>query len=532
MRKLFAVLVIGAGLAAGTLAADKTELAGMLARGYDALEYWDLPKADEVTVKLQAELPKEADPAARVKIEVYFAEYWFNKGDYAQSLAALDRVVLLGAKREGDYLEFDKRVRRLSEIFSAAKEAQSEHFRMRWIDPRDEVMVKPGLAALEKAWQALSKDLNHSPAGEKVLVELYPKLSDLAAAVGLDEKMLKDSGTIAICKFRRMMLASPRVLLFGYDYQTTMSHELAHFFVYTKSGPDVPVWFQEGLAKFEDQSYKAAAGQLDPVAKSFLTSAVKNNELITFAQMHPTFAQFKTPKQGQLAFAEVETMVDYLRKSCGGDAWFRLLDLMEAGKDDKAAVEEVCGREFGSVWAGWKLDVLARNWQVIPNAVVMKLEFKEQTGGEDEYEEVPVDKGKAYEYLRLGDLLRDRGFYGPACFEYQKAAALEPYVPMVLNKLGLGRVLAGNFKAALEPLNKVTQTYPGYSTGFVNLGLAYEGLKDDAQAIAAFERASELNPFNPAPYVKLFAIHERRGDQQKLDQVKEAFNIINRRPGG
>jgi len=317
--------------------------------------------------------------------------------------------------------------------------------------------------------------------------------------------------------------------------QTTMSHELAHFFIYSRNGDTVPIWLHEGLARFEDQSFKNAAGQLDPVSKSFLISAVKNNELVTFSRMHPTFAQFKTPKQGQLAFAEVETMVDYLRRHCGGDAWFKILDLLKQGKNDKAALEQVCGKNFDALWAGWKQELAAQNWKLIPGAEVLKLEFKEQTmkeGGDQAEAEPLLEKDQTTEYIRLGDLLRDRGSFKAAAFEYQKAAALEPYNSRVLNKLGLCQVLAGNFKAALEPLTRLTEIYPQYSTGFLNLGLAYFGLKDDAQAIAAFQRASELNPFNPIAYRKLAEIYERLGDQDKVQEIQDADNIIHKNPGG
>jgi len=499
--------------------------------GLDAVEEWRFADADKIADQAQALLAKETKADKKAKIYSFLAQYWFYKGDYQNSLSALNMVKGTGYQPDEDFEKFYKRIQRLAGFAAGSHEMQSEHFRFRWVDPRDEVMAKPGLEVLEKAYQALGKDFNFFPAGEKILVDIYPRPEDLASAVDLEDKMIKDSGTIAICKFRRLMLASPRAALFGYDYQTTLCHELAHFFVYSRNGDTVPIWFHEGLAKYEDGSYKGEAGLMDPVAKSFIASAIKNNELISFEQMHPSFARFKTPKQGQLAFAEVETMVDYMRNSCGSDSWFKMLDLLKSGKNDKVALEQVCGKPFNEVWNGWKKYVTAKNWQVFPGAMVMKLEFKEHEGMEEAMEVMAV-KGAAYEYTRLGDLLRDRSSYQAASVEYKKALEYEPYNAKIMNKLGLARILAGNYKEALEPLSKLTEIYPGYSTGFVNLGWAYFGLKDDDKAIIALNRALVLNPFNPTPYQQLYDIYQKRGDAASAKKMQDALTIINKKPGG
>jgi Tfp pilus assembly protein PilF len=164
----------------------------------------------------------------------------------------------------------------------------------------------------------------------------------------------------------------------------------------------------------------------------------------------------------------------------------------------------------------------------------MKLEFKEREGQEEteEAEEASSEKGRAHEYTRLGDLLRDRGAFQAASVEYKKALDYEPYNAKILNKLGLSRVLAGNYKEALVPLERLTQVYPGYSNGFVNLGLAYSGLKDDDRAAIAFARAVELNPFNPLPYQRLAELYRKRGDSADAKIMEESLAIINKKPGG
>ena len=517
MKKLLVALPLLIFIAASapmSQAPAPASLENLVKSGNSALEDWRFVDADKIGDQINDLLLKETNAGKKLDAYYFLANFWFYKGQYRDSLQALEIMKSISSKQDKDFDHFYERVKKLSEVFGPAKEAQSEHFRMRWVDPRDEVLAKPGLAIAEKAYVALKKDFNYTPPGEKILIEIYPRIEDLGAGVDLPEKMFKDSGTVAICKFRRLMLVSPRALLFGYDYQTTISHEQAHFFVYSRNGDTVPIWMHEGLAKYEESSYLGRAGEVDTVPRSFLTSAIRNNELVTFAQMSPTFAQFKTPKEGQLAFAEVETMLGYLRSSCGDNAWFKTLDLLKSGKGDKAALEQVCGRSFDSVWSGWKQYVLAKNWEVIPGAQVMKLEFKEQTGKEED-EEGPAEKGKGADYMRIGDLLRDRSFFKAASVEYAKAANAEPFNPRILNKLGLAQILANNFSAAVEPLLKLTSIYPTYSTGFVNLGNAYYGLKDDVKAQAAFEHARAL-----------------KGDQAQVNELKQSYSIIMKKSGG
>ena len=319
-------------------------------------------------------------------------------------------------------------------------------------------------------------------------------------------------------------MVSPRALAFGYDYLTTLSHELVHFFIYARNGDTVALWLHEGLAKYMETAYLGKTGELGLISQSFLVSAIKNNELITFEQMSPTFAKFKTPKQGQLAFAEVCTMVGYIRERCGEDSWIEILDLSRQKKSDKLVVEEVCGESFSALWEGWKSWVLSKNWKELPGAMVLKMEFKEQSG-EVKDDEV-LESGKAGEYARLGDLLRDRGEYQASAVEYKKALSYDPYHPKLLNKLGLALLLSGDYKSSIETFSKLIKFHPTYSTGFVNLGLAYLGAGKEEEAIGAFERALELNPFNPTSYQKLIEIYFKNGENGSAEKMKERLEII------
>jgi len=514
---------------AGIIAQQSDNLSGLINKGSDALDDWRYQDAEEIAFQVEEMAAREKDPARQAEGYSFLGQYWFDQGDYKRALAELEKSRELNPQPDSKVDKFYDRMEKLSSLFGSPGEESSPHFIMRWTDPRDRVLAKPGLSALEQAYTALGRDFNYFPKGGKILVEIYPRPGDLANAVGLEEDMIKDSGTIAVCKYRRMMLTSPRALAFGYDYLTTFSHELGHFFIYSFSGEAVPIWLHEGLAKYEELSFRGRAGELSPVPKSLLVSAIRNNELITFAQMSPTFAQFKSPKQGQLAFAEVATMVDYLRQKCGSDSWFKIFDLLKQGKSDKEAARAVCGQDFTALWQDWQKWVLAKGWQVIPGAVVLRMEFKEQEGKEEE-EEFGKEEGKAWEFVRLGDLLRDRQFYQAGVVEYKKALDLEPYNPKIMNKVGFGQILAKDYQAAISVLKKAAEIYPDQSTTFVNLGRAYLSANDDQNAVSSFETALELNPFNPIPYRNLINLYQKAGNQAQAKEMQARLEII-KKPG-
>ena len=63
--------------------------------------------------------------------------------------------------------------------------------------------------------KALAKDFGFRPS-ERILVEIYPEISFLAKVSPLTQKDIETSGTIALCKYHRLMFTSPRALVRGY----------------------------------------------------------------------------------------------------------------------------------------------------------------------------------------------------------------------------------------------------------------------------------------------------------------------------
>src|SRR5205807_9810296 len=193
----------------------------------------------------------------------------------------------------------------------------SAHFVLRTRPGKDALLVPYALEGLEKAYTALSKDLGVSPPA-KIRVEVYESAQALSRVSPLTVAEIKASGTIALCKYNRLMITSPRALLRGYAWLDTLSHEFTHYLVTKKGRNSVPIWLQEGLAKFLETRWRGAPGlAVDESSTVLLTRAAREKRLIPFAAMHPSIAKLPTQEMAALASAEVRPGIRLLSRRGG-----------------------------------------------------------------------------------------------------------------------------------------------------------------------------------------------------------------------
>jgi hypothetical protein len=179
---------------------------------------------------------------------------------------------------------------------------ESAHFVILYQPGKDEVLVDLAAETLEAAWREIGGDLGYRPAG-KVRVEILPRVADLARVSPLTEREIETSGTIALCKYNKLMLVTPRATLLGYPWLDSLAHEYTHFVVARITEDRAPVWMHEGIAKFEESRWRAVpgAGGLGPTLEHLLAMALRKGRLIGFDEMHPSLA--KLPSQEAAATA-------------------------------------------------------------------------------------------------------------------------------------------------------------------------------------------------------------------------------------
>src|SRR5690606_37337088 len=144
---------------------------------------------------------------------------------------------------------------------------------------------------LDTAWEVIGTDLGLKPS-DPIRVEILGAPSDLAKLSPLTEIEIENTGTIALSKYNKLMVVSPRATLFGYPWMDTLVHEYTHLIVSRIAHDSVPVWLQEGIARFEQTRWRRPPEVvLSATEQALLTAALRKGRLISLDEMHPSMAK-------------------------------------------------------------------------------------------------------------------------------------------------------------------------------------------------------------------------------------------------
>jgi tetratricopeptide (TPR) repeat protein len=465
------------------------------------LEAWDVSGASKALDELVQQNPDSAEAA-------YFrGRLLFEQGRYEEAVKAYGEAQERGAGRA---VESDLHLARAAAEETKGDEVvESAHFVLRTRPGKDTLLAPYALEALEKAYAGLTKDLGIQP-GHKIRVEIYDSAKSLAHVSPLTVDQIKNSGTIALCKYSRLMITSPKALLRGYPWLDTVSHEFVHYLVTQKGRNTVPIWLQEGLAKFLETRWRGAPGMaVDELSLSLLQDAAKKGKLIPFARMHPSIAMLPTQEQAALAFAEVEAAIRLLYQRGGQTALTELVSAMAAGMGEEDAVAQAYGKSFADFEADWRAEVQrprakAVSAKAVRPLVAKKLVFKEDAKGRAE---PPPLEGMAGEVngdqegkraARLGEIFYARRRWAAAAKEYGRARQrLSREVPQLSRRYAFSEMQLGHFAEAEEALRPAVERDPDDEAAQALYArvLVKRGALDKARV--ALDNGIAVDPFDP-----------------------------------
>jgi len=484
------------------------------------LNEWRIEGAAQVMAPLVSS--RQHDP----EVELVQGELLFYQGDYENAVSKLRA----GAQALRLSPSETQEVRSLIELAAASAEVTSGfveqrspggHFLLRCRRGRDELLIPYAGEALEKAWAALGEDFSGIADGEAsrphgpVRVEIYEDIADLARVSTLTIKEIETSGTIALCKWNRLMIVSPRALLRGYPWLDTLTHEYTHYIVSRVSRATVPIWLHEGLAKFEERRWRGpSGGGLTPTLEHILATALAKHHFISFEEMSPSMAKLPSQEDTALAFAEVYSVVEFLHNKLGWAGLRRLIGEMSRGAVDTRAITTVYGGSYAEFDRAWKNWLRGRKLRVRAGIYAARLQFKKTTTprasqadasgkstappAADEDDSGEITDPKARGFVRLGGLLRTRGRLVAAIVEYEKAqGVLGPGHPLLALKLGRTYLDLGEMDRAIAALEPARETYaelPGINAA---LGSAWLKKGEVRKAVPYLEAAIATSPFDP-----------------------------------
>jgi tetratricopeptide (TPR) repeat protein len=496
---------------------------GQVEETLQLLEDWQLEEAVTRAQEILAKSPDDPDAwlvAGHVQ---------HQRGEHQSALALLD-----AARDAGKETGYVHGLVASSAAYAAHFQSiETKHFSIRYLN-KDEIVAHYAAPVLEAAYAKIGGALELLPAerGEKIVVEIYPDARGLAGATGLTVEEISTSGTIAVCKFHRLMITSPLATSDGYGWGDTVAHEFTHLVISKKSHNTIPIWLHEGIAKYYESLWKGAPGQgISSYSEKLLADGVRSGELITYKQMHPSMAKLPSQESAALAFAEVFTTIEFLRERYGAESIPKVLALTGGGMSLEKALRQVFGMDLSGIETAWKKWVKTRKFNIVPGAAParIKLATEEDTSKAEKPLEEIGDR-ESHDASRLGELLQMRGHHAAAVVEYEKAYQRSGLrYPTLVYRLARAYAAVKRVGEALAVLDRSIAVHPEESDNHLLAGRLRLDQKEYDAAAGHFEAVRLQNPFNPEIHLALAALYRARG-QEEAAALEERFLELSRHP--
>jgi tetratricopeptide (TPR) repeat protein len=497
-----------------------------------SIDAWDLDAAERRRLSLTD--PRERELAAGI-LAIHTADYAEAESTLAGLVAANHSEatdasdasdVVLG--RAHHYLDL-ARGAQLALGDAITVRSEDGRFEAVFADARDALLAPYLFEAMAAADATLGDALGVHP-DHPIRFEFYDEPGKLALVTPLTLDNIYTTGTVGICKYRRIMMITPRVMVYGYGWLDTAVHEYVHYLLTIRTKNAAPVWMQEGLAKLMETRWRQPEPeQLSAPVRKLLHDALESGELVTLEQMHPSVAMLPSQELAALAYAEAETMLGLLEEQRGDQGLAAMLDDVAGGVDAKQAFADAWGDSFEAFFEVWKRTMRTRTRAGGSGDPVSRIAFR----AEDETEQDPslngdvfshLGGGRARKHARLGVLLTLRGHDHAAVLEYEKARAVDRSVrddPELARRLGELYLSLDRAAEALPLLILAGEHEPDNANIAASEARARRLAGDLAGAAAAVDRAIQQNPFIPGIHCDLAVIAEAEGDAAQAASERE-----------
>jgi tetratricopeptide (TPR) repeat protein len=485
----------------------------------EMIEALQLPAAGQLLKQLDDTYPESGPVVFQRAMLAFYA------GDYAQAVALADHAIELVGEHRAPKGWMSTR-----ELIAATRDLTAGYQREVSSDGRYSVSFPAGedrvllpyamdvLSSMDHALQAVAG----VPVPGPIRLEIYPSAAALAQVSTLTLEQIETSGTVALCKWNRLMITSPRALVRGYPWVDTIAHELTHLYLSYVTKERAPVWLQEGTAKLLERRWRdpSAAFELDPTSRALLLRATRDGKLLSFDQLHPSIALLPSQDDATLAFAQVSTFMNNFVVSHGELALREALQQIARGVDAREALARAAGARFSELERSWRATLPKAAPANAPRKLMRRFR-PSQSEAPDESQDVAVLEARRF--LRLGDLLWNRRHARGAMLEYEKAHKADSDDPIVAARLARAALEAGDPSRSLAALEPLLQRYPEHAPTHAVRGAALAELGRASEARSALLEAIRINPFDPDPHCRLAKIAQ---NPQEAQTERDACSLL------
>ncbi len=363
---------------------------------------------------------------------------------------------------------------------------------VRLMDEDDAPLVPFLLDVADQSLAALERDLKvRLP--RPVHLDIVRDQFSLAAMTGLPEEAAQTTGTVAIAKWGRVTMLSPRATPHGYTWSDTLTHELTHLSVTRASTDRAPLWLQEGVAKREETRWRAPLPYDDqPPPDAVARLGFDRGLGLSLDKLGPSIAMLPTAEQAMVAFAEVNSFVRYWIRENGDPALGTFLHAL-SDAPVKDGVDMVLRQQTGSDLAAWSDRWRRTLDSVTPSADVVQM----LPPPKDAPRAAPAEKKPSlYRSARLAELLGERGHTQQALPYARRTLEAAPRDPSAHARLALLLHALGRHEEADALVASLDQVRSAHGVFLALHAAAQRRRGDDGAARQMASLAVGLDPLD------------------------------------
>jgi hypothetical protein len=377
-------------------------------------------------------------------------------------------------------------------------------------DADDAPLVPYLLDVADQAREAVRLDLGVE-LPRPLRIDVVRDLFSLSAVSGLPLEAAETTGTVAVARWGRVTLLSPRASRHGYPWEDTLAHELVHLGLSRATRDFAPLWLQEGVAKRQEQRWRPPrpfddSGEHDNIAERALASG----RSVGVDNLGPSIAMLPSADAASIAFSEVTSFINYWIAQNGRSSFRLLLSDLKglAQRDPDAALRGVTGwglRDWIARWQEWlRTQVATAPAAADPGAVAASAGERPLMPGVLPAPAAPPGAPPTaapaaapdMRSVRLGDLLLRGQHFQAAAYVFGQTLAAAPGVSALRFRASEAELAANRPDAARERLGRVEEL-DGPHAGWFALKSRFDAEAGDRESAEKASRmASSLDPWS------------------------------------
>jgi tetratricopeptide (TPR) repeat protein len=345
-------------------------------------------------------------------------------------------------------------------------------------------------------------EMNH-----QVVVEMFPRHDYFAARV----HGLPGIGLNGVCFGRVIAMDSPRVSPGQFNWKEVLVHEFSHAVTLHATKFNIPRWFTEGLAVYDEHTPRTFTQD------RMLVTALKKGVIIRLENLNRGFTRPKSRFQILLAYVQGEICIDYLVKQFGFEKILALLKSLHQEVAFETGAKELLGMSMqelsDAMYAHTK--TLAESLPLLPQYSPHDLE-KLKTAARAAPKDADPQAELAFAYLMTGQ--KDQAEKGA-----EKALKIDSKCAKAVRIQGELAFLKREWDSAKTLFEKSIQLDPKPVGNYFRLALVAKEQGRRADAINHLRNASKRYPGYPPQFKVMETLANEANDNDLRLQAWEGM---------